>query len=94
MKNTIRIILITFLLLAACNKPNHTYNTTYDAEAAAFADSVYDAELLRERMEQYESEGICRKSDNEAVLDHIWNWMGRGDFDSCYHFADCFFVID
>ena len=57
MKNTIRIILITLLLLVACNKQNTKYDTTYDADAMAFADSVYDAELLRERMEQYESEG-------------------------------------
>ena len=46
MKNTIRIILIT-LLLVDCNKQNTKYDTTYDADAMAFAERVDDAETMR-----------------------------------------------
>ena len=87
MKNTIRIILITLLLLVACNKQNMKYDTTYDADAMAFADSVYDAELLRERMEQYESEG--KKGEALLIMQKLGTVMrNKSDFNAAVSLHD------
>ena len=85
MKNA--LLIISALLLAACSGNGYTNNAPHNKEAKAFADSVYDAELLRERMEQYESEG--KKGEALLIMQKLGTVMrNKSDFSAAVSLHD------